>query len=84
MKKDAQIKKWIRAWEKANSSLTLIKIEQLKNKNYYLNNREILNSMLQYAFNNHVVRLNSGLVTQQNIFKLYYSQKLSMPHEFGR
>ncbi len=71
-----QIKKWVNTWEKAGSALSLIKIRELRDKNYYLKNREILNSMLQYAFDHRTIRNDSGLVSLQKFFKQYYLRTL--------
>jgi len=76
MHKNDQAKRWVATWQKADTSLRSIKIMELRNKDYYLKNRDILNNMLQYAFDKHTVRVSSGLVTQQNIFKSYYSKYL--------
>ena len=76
MKKKEQIKKWIETWEGANSSLTLIRIKELKDKNYYRKNRATLNSMLQYAFDHRTIKKDSGLVTLQKYLKLY-SQRMT-------
>lgn len=72
MNKNDQIKHWVSTWQKADSSLKAIKILELRKKDYYLKNRDVLNKMLQYAFDKHNVRIFSGMVTQQNIFKSYY------------
>ena len=72
MTKDEQIKKWVTTWEKAGESLESEKKAELQDENYYLKNREVLNQMLQYAFDHRRVRLNSGLVIQQKFFKSFY------------
>ncbi|MBD3374335.1 hypothetical protein GF406_04800 [candidate division KSB1 bacterium] len=76
MHKNEQAKRWVATWQKADLSLRSIKIMELRNKDYYLKNRDILNNMLQYAFDKQTVRVFSGLVIQQNIFKTYYSKHL--------
>ena len=76
MHKNEQAKRWVATWQKADMSLRSIKIMELRNKDYYLKNRDILNNMLQYAFDKQTVRVFSGLVIQQNIFKSYYSKHL--------
>ena len=76
MHKNEQAKRWVATWQKADLSLRSIKIMELRDKNYYLKNRDILNNMLQYAFDKQTVRVFSGLVIQQNIFKSYYSKHL--------
>lgn len=77
MNHDSQTREWILRWEKANTALNIIRINELRNKNYYLNNREILNGMLQYAYEKRMDRLDSGLVTLQSIFKRIYSQGMN-------
>ena len=77
MNNDSQTREWILRWEKANTALNIIRINELRNKNYYLNNREILNGMLQYAYDKRMDRLDSGLVTLQCIFKRIYSKTAS-------
>ncbi len=76
MYKNEQAKRWVATWQKADMSLRSIKIMELRNKDYYLKNRDILNNMLQYAFDKQTVRVFSGLVIQQNIFKSCYSKHL--------
>jgi hypothetical protein len=76
MHKNEQAMRWVATWQKADLSLRSIKIMELRNKDYYLKNRDILNNMLQYAFDKQTVRVFSGLVIQQNIFKTYYSKHL--------
>ena len=77
MEKENQIKKWISTWKKAGDSLNDIRINELRDKNYYIKNRDILNSMLQYAYDNRTVKLESGLFIQQNIFKKIYYKSIS-------
>jgi len=77
MNKNDQIKRWVKTWKKAQSSLHSIRVAELRDENYYLKNREILNSMLQYAFDHHKIRYHSGLVDQQKFFKQYYLQRLN-------
>lgn len=74
MKQDHQIKKWIASWDKANDSLKAVKNAALQDKTYYEKNRDLLNSMLQYAFDQRTIRTDSGLVTQQRLFKLIHLQ----------
>ena len=63
-----EIKKWIDVWKTASSALQEIKINELRSDDYYQKNRQLLNEMLQYAFDHRTVRLSSGLVEQQRIF----------------
>ena len=81
MKNDDRIKKWVKTWENASSALYSIKIAELQDAKYYPKNREILNNMLQYAFDHHIIRKSSGLVIQQNIFKRYF-HRLNNSNEF--
>ena len=76
MHKNEQMRRWIAIWQKADTSLRSIKIKELQNKDYYLKNRDVLNDMLQYAFDKQNVRVFSGLVIQQDTFKSYYLKKL--------
>ena len=71
MVNDDQIERWIAKWEEAGKSLISVRKKELQSEGYYEMNKEILNHMLQYVFNNHKVRLSSGLVTQQNLFRKY-------------
>ena len=65
------IKKWIDTWKTASSSLEKIKSNELRSINYYQKNQILLNEMLQYAFDHRTVRLSSGLIEQQKIFKKF-------------
>ena len=68
------VKKWVNVWKKAGSSLQEIKYNELRSENYYQKNRELLNEMLWYAYEHRTVRLTSGLVEQQRIFKKLYQK----------
>ena len=68
------IKKWIEAWETANSSMEKIKAKELQSTDYYQKNFALLNEMLQYAFDHRTVRLTSGLVEMQKIFKKFHKK----------
>ena len=63
-----EIEMWIKTWEQAGSALDRVKLEELRAPDYYRRNREFLNEMLQYAYENRQVRLSSGLVEQQRLF----------------
>lgn len=54
------IKKWIDVWKEASSALQEIKINELRSEDYYQKNKQILNEMLQYAFEHRTVRLSSN------------------------
>ena len=68
------IKKWIETWKTASSSLEKIKSKELQSANYYQKNLTLLNEMLQYAFDHRTVRLTSGLVEMQKIFKKFHKK----------
>ncbi len=69
------IKKWIDVWKEAGTALQEIKINELRSDDYYQKNKQLLNEMLQYAFEHRTVRLSSGLVEQQRIFMKYQKKK---------
>lgn len=81
MQKSDQTERWVATWQKAEKSLGSIKFMELRNKDYYLKNRDVLNNMLQYAFEKQTIRFFSGLVTLQNIFKSYYSKHIQALNE---
>lgn len=76
--KTEDIKKWINTWEKADSALAKVKLEELRADDYYQKNQAILDEMLQYAFDNSEPRLSSGLVEQQKYFMKLHKQQLSL------
>ena len=63
-----EIEKWVKTWQKAGRALDRAKLEDIRSPDYYSKNLEILNEMLQYAFEHRQLRLSSGLVEQQKIF----------------
>ncbi len=66
--KRKEIEKWIETWEKAESALDKVKLNELRADDYYSQNQMFINEMLQYAFEHHEPRLSSGLVEQQRLF----------------
>lgn len=73
MKND--IKKWIDVWQQAGSTLEEIRKKELQSADYYENNFTHLNEMLKYAFEYRTIRLNSGLIEQQRLFKQFYMEE---------
>ena len=73
--KRKEIEKWIATWEKAESALDRVKLNELRADDYYSKNQMLLNEMLQYAFEHRELRLSSGLVEQQKIFMKLSKQK---------
>lgn len=69
-----ELQKWVKTWEQAESALKSVKIGELSANDYYLQNRMLLNEMLQYAFEHREIRLSSGLVEQQKLFKKFHQQ----------
>ena len=70
-----QTKKWIKIWQQAGDLLDDIKLKELRSPNYYSKNQPLLNEMLKYAFNHRTIRLDSGLIKQQQIFMKYHQKK---------
>ncbi|MEW6606851.1 MAG: hypothetical protein AB1414_05260 [bacterium] len=62
-----EIRKWIKIWKIAGEALAKVKRNELQSYDYK-KNQVIVNEMLQYACEHSKVRLNSGLVEQQQIF----------------
>lgn len=77
MPNDDLIKKWVQTWQRAGVALDEVKKQELRDPEYYEKNRELLNSMLQYACDHSTVRLDSGLVEMQKIFMKIHQQKLA-------
>ncbi len=71
-----QILKWTTTWQKASDALNAVKVETLRDKNYYNKNKAVLNDMLQYAFDHRVERKDSGLVEMQSYFMKIHQQIL--------
>ena len=67
--------KWVQTWEKAGKSLERVKKNELRDENYYSRNQNLLNDILDYAFEHREIRLTSGLVEQQKYFKKYHMLK---------
>ena len=78
MTADDPIQKWISTWRQAELALRAVRIHELQDENYYLNHRDLLNSMLQYAYDHHTVRTASGLIALQSIFKQIHSSGNSL------
>lgn len=68
-------KKWVEVWQQAGDSLEDVKLKELRASDYYSKNRELLNKMLNYAFENRTIRKSSGLVEQQQVFMRYHEKK---------
>ncbi len=77
MTKDEKIKKWGETWKTAESNLNAVKRQELQQEDYYLKRRDLLNSMLNYAFEHREIRYTSGLVEMQKWFKKIYEQTIS-------
>lgn len=60
------MKTWIKGWAQAGKALEEIKRRELRAYNYG-QNREIVDGMLQWAFDHRQARLSSGLVEQQRL-----------------
>jgi hypothetical protein len=70
-----QIKKWVGIWVATAVSLKEIKKKELQAPGYYDKNRQMLDEMLQYAFQHAKPRLKSGLVEQQHLFMKLRNKK---------
>ncbi|HPG42103.1 MAG TPA: hypothetical protein PLP19_22305 [bacterium] len=81
MNEREKIQVWIATWQMADAALDKLKKQELQDKDYYLKNRDLLNSMLQYAYDHRTVRNDSGLVIMQKYFKQYYLQQLKKTNE---
>ena len=68
MTEKEKLKKWIKSWKNAGSALNKIKRDELFLYDYS-KNQKIVDEMLQWAFENRKIRLNSGLVEQQRLFR---------------
>ena len=69
MSEKSETKEWINTWKKSDRALLDIKIKEMRAENYYVKNRNILNKMLQYAFDHREIRKSSGLVDFQKFIK---------------
>ncbi len=81
MNEQEKMQAWLAAWQRADTALDKLRKQELQDKDYYLKNRDLLNSMLQYAFDHRTVRNDSGLVIMQKYFKQYYLQKIQKTDE---
>lgn len=62
------MKKWVQGWARAGKALEEIKRRELRAYNYD-ENREIIDGMLQWAYEHRETRLTSGLVEQQRLLR---------------
>ena len=58
---------WIESWKRASVALKAVKRHELRTYDY-AKNQKVVDGMLQWAFENRALRLNSGLVEQQHLF----------------
>ena len=58
---------WIESWKRASVALKAVKRHELRTYDL-TKNQAIVDGMLQWAFENRKLRLNSGLVEQQHLF----------------
>ena len=58
---------WIESWKRASVALKAVKRHELRTYDY-AKNQTVVDGMLQWAFENRALRLNSGLVEQQHLF----------------
>ena len=58
---------WIESWKRASVALKAVKRHELRTYDY-AKNQTVVDGMLQWAFENRALRLNSGLVEQQRLF----------------
>lgn len=62
-----QIKEWLKTWQKAGAELEKIKQQELENYDYH-KNKDVIDSMLEWAYEHRTIQLTSGLVEQQRLF----------------
>ncbi len=74
------IKKWLLAWENAGKFLDSRRVEELAQPDYYTKRSHAINAMLKYAIDHAEVRLSSGFVVQQKIFKQLNDIQLRAKH----
>lgn len=77
MNEEQQRIRWVETWRRASSSLRDLRGRELRSDAYYDKNRILLDEMLQYACDNAIVRLSSGLVEQQRLFMKLQKSKES-------
>jgi hypothetical protein len=76
------LKKWVEIWQNTGLSLQKIRVKELKSRNYYKKNQNLLNEMLSYAMSNKIIRKCTGLVEQQHLFMKYRTRmSLNKSHE---
>lgn len=63
----SNLEKWAKTWQKAESALQQVKTQELQNFDMDLN-ADLVDGMLQCAFDHSLPRQSSGLVEQQRLF----------------
>ena len=61
------VRQWIESWKRASVALKAVERRELRTYDL-AKNQAIVDGMLQWAFENRELRLNSGLVEQQRLF----------------
>jgi len=65
--------KWAKTWQKADSALQQVKMQELQNFDMHMN-ADLVDAMLQIAFDHRQPRQHSGLVEQQRLFSVCRSE----------
>lgn len=80
-----QMAKWVETWKRAGPAFKEAKRRELQDFDYE-ENRAIIDQMLQWACDNREVRLSSGLVEQQRIFRALRQkgEQSAQSHELKR
>ena len=60
-------RQWIESWKRASVALKAVERRELRTYDL-AKNQVVVDGMLQWAFENRELRLNSGLVEQQRLF----------------
>ena len=60
-------RQWIESWKRASVALKAVERRELRTYDL-AKNQAVVDGMLQWAFENRELRLNSGLVEQQRLF----------------
>ena len=63
----SNLEKWAKTWQKAESALQQVKTQELQNFDMDMN-ADLVDGMLQCAFDHSLPRQYSGLVEQQRLF----------------
>jgi len=71
-------KQWFSGWQQAAISLKKIKQDELCNYDYEAN-IPMINGMLQWAFDNRIPRITSGLIKQQKFFTKMRKKQMMNP-----